>query len=49
MYYKGRLKDAIEYLKPMGATKLDTNNYEIRHGINKWTQNNLTKKERTAK
>ena len=40
------LKEAIEYLKSIGATKLDMENYLIKYKINKWTQNDLSELEK---
>ena len=38
IYNNQGLKEAILYLKSIGATKLDTDNYNIKYWINKWTQ-----------
>lgn len=40
------LKEAIEYLKSIGATKLDIENYYIKYTINRWTQNDLNEAEK---
>lgn len=40
------LKSGIDYLKSIGATKLDIENYQIKYGINKWTQNDLNEEEK---
>lgn len=40
------LKSSIDYLKSIGATKLDMDNYQIKYRINKWTQNDLNEKEK---
>ncbi len=33
-------------MKSIGATELDMDNYRIKYGINKWTQNDLNEKEK---
>ena len=38
IYNNQGFKEAILYLKSIGATKLDTDNYNIKYWINKWTQ-----------
>lgn len=43
-YNKDGFKAAIEYLKSVGATKVDIYNCDIKCRINKWTQSNLDEK-----
>lgn len=40
------LKAAIDYLKSIGATELDMENYLIKYKISKWTQNDLSEDEK---
>ena len=42
------MKSGINYLRSIGATKLDLDNYEIKYRISKWTQNDLTEQEKEA-
>ena len=42
------LKEGIKYLKQVGATKLDMDNYNIKYRISEWTKNSLSDKEKIA-
>ena len=37
---------SIDYLKSIGATKLDIDNYQIRDRISNWTQDNFNEEEK---
>ena len=40
------LKSGINYLKEIGATKLDMDNYNIKYGISEWTKDTLSSNEK---
>ena len=42
------LKEGIKYLKQVGATELDMDNYNIKYRISEWTKNSLSNKEKIA-
>lgn len=42
------LKEGIKYLKQVGATKLDMDNYNIKYRISEWTKDSLSNKEKIA-
>lgn len=42
------LKDGIKYLKQVGATELDMDNYNIKYRISEWTKDSLSNKEKIA-
>ena len=42
------LKEGIKYLKQVGATELDMDNYNIKYRISEWTRNSLSNKEKIA-
>lgn len=42
------LKEGIKYLKQVGATELDMDNYDIKYRISEWTKNSLSNKEKIA-
>lgn len=46
IYKTKGLKDAIEYLKDIGATELDMDNYNIKCKISEWTKNALSNDEK---
>lgn len=46
IYNEKGLISGIEYLKSIGATKLDLDHYAIKYRIHKWTQNDMTEKQR---
>lgn len=46
IYKTKGLKEAIEYLKDIGATKLDMDNYTIKLRISDWTKNSLSNDEK---
>lgn len=46
IFSKEGLKSGIDYLKSIGATKLDMDNYEIKYRLNEWTKNDLTEEEK---
>ena len=48
LYNKSGLKSGINYLKQIGATKLDMDNYDIKYRISEWTKNSLSDKEKIA-
>ncbi len=42
------LKEGIKYLKQVGATELDMDNYNIKYRISEWTKDSLSNKEKIA-
>ena len=40
------LKEGIKYLKQVGATELDMDNYNIKYRISEWTKDSLSNKEK---
>lgn len=42
------LKEGIKYLKQVGATELDMDNYNIKYRISEWTKDSLSDKEKIA-
>ena len=42
------LLEAINYLKNIGATTLDMNNYQIKYRISEWTKNKASNKEKES-
>ncbi len=40
------LKEGIKYLKQIGATELDMDNYNIKYRISEWTKDSLSNKEK---
>ena len=42
------LKEGIKYLKQIGATELDMDNYNIKYRISEWTKDSLSNKEKIA-
>ena len=42
------LKEGIKYLKQVGATELDMDNYNIKYRISEWAKNSLSNKEKIA-
>lgn len=42
------LKEGIRYLKQVGATELDMDNYNIKYRISEWTKDSLSNKEKIA-
>lgn len=40
------LLEAINYLKSIGATTLDTDNYQIKYRISEWTKNKISNEEK---
>jgi len=46
LYNTHGLKNSIDYLKQIGATKLDMDNYNIKYRISEWTKDELSNQEK---
>ena len=46
IFNKDGLLEAINYLKSIGATTLDMDNYQIKYRISEWTKNKTSNKEK---
>ena len=48
LFNTSSLKEGIKYLKQVGATELDMDNYNIKYRISEWTKDSLSNKEKIA-